>query len=79
VVAAIGTFAILFLLFIPAFLDGLVNDPSIKVVIDYLNLFQHMDEFGKGIVDTRHLIYYFSATAFCLFVTSRALEANKGR
>ncbi len=79
VVAAIGTFAILFLLFIPAFLDGLINDPGLKKVVEYLNLFQHMDEFGKGIVDTRHLIYYLSATVFCLFVTSRALEANKGR
>jgi ABC-2 type transport system permease protein len=79
VVAAIGTFAILFLLFIPVFLDGLVNSPALKEVVEYLNLLQHMDEFGKGIVDTRHLIYYLSASAFCLFLTTRALEANKGR
>ena len=79
VVAAIGTFAILFLLFLAGFMEGLINDPALKQVLEYVNLFQHMDEFGKGIVDTRRLVYYLSTSAFCLFLASRALEANKGR
>lgn len=79
VVAAIGSFALLFLLFLPAFLEFLVNDPVLKSVVDYTNLYAHMDEFSKGIVDSRRLVYYLSGTVFFLFLTSRAVEANKGR
>jgi hypothetical protein len=38
-----------------------------------------MDEFSKGIVDTRHLVYYLSGTVFFLFLASRAVEAAKGK
>ena len=38
-----------------------------------------LDEFAKGIVDSRRLIYYLSATLFFLFLTSRALEDRKWR
>ncbi len=38
-----------------------------------------MEDFSKGIVDTRRLVYYASSTVFFLFLTSRALAANKWR
>lgn len=79
IVAAIGSFALLFLLFLPAFLEFLVNDPLLQSIVNYTNLYSHMDEFSKGIVDSRRLIYYLSGTVFFLFLTSRALEAGKGR
>ncbi|HVS01155.1 MAG TPA: ABC transporter permease subunit [Thermoanaerobaculia bacterium] len=79
VVAAVGSFALMFLLFLPAFLEFLVNDPAIRDAVQYLNLYQHMDEFSKGIVDSRRLVYYVSVSALFLFLTSRALAANKGR
>lgn len=79
VVAAVAGFALMFLCFLPAFLEFLVNDPMMKEIVAYTNLYQHMDEFSKGIVDTRRLVYYASASAFFLFLTTRALEASKGR
>jgi ABC-2 type transport system permease protein len=79
VVAAVFAFAIIFLTFIPAFLEFLVNDPALRDAVQYLNLYQHMDEFSKGIVDTRHLVYYLTGTALFLFLASRAVEAAKGR
>jgi ABC-2 type transport system permease protein len=79
VVAAVGSFAIIFLTFIPAFLEFLINDPKLRDAVQYLNLYQHMDEFSKGIVDTRHLVYYVSVSALFLFLASRALEAAKGK
>jgi ABC-2 type transport system permease protein len=79
VVAAVLSFAGLFVLFLPAFLELLVNDPAIRAVVDYTNLYQHMDEFSKGIVDTRRLVYYVTGSALFLFLTGRALVANKGR
>lgn len=79
VVAAVGSFALIFLSFLPAFVEFLVNDPQVRDAVQYLNLYQHMDEFSKGIVDTRHLVYYVSVSALFLFLTSRALEAAKGK
>ncbi len=36
-----------------------------------------MDEFSRGIVDTRHVVYYLSATAFFLFLATVSLTARK--
>jgi ABC-2 type transport system permease protein len=79
VVAAVVSFAFLFVLFIPAFLEMLVNDPELRDLFAHLNLYQHMDEFAKGIVDSRRLVYYLSATAFFLFLASRTVDAARGK
>jgi ABC-2 type transport system permease protein len=54
-------------------------DPRWQGILEYLNLWTHLSEFSRGIVDTRHLVYYLTATAFFLFLSARALEANKWR
>jgi ABC-2 type transport system permease protein len=79
IVAAILTFALLMLCFSFGLLENLVNQPALKQAFGYLDLWQHMDDFSKGIVDTRRLVYYLSATAFFLFLTVRSLEAKKWR
>lgn len=79
IVAAVVTFAILIVLFTFGLLENLVNDERAKQVFGYLNLWQHMDEFGRGILDTRRLVYYLSASAFFLFLSARILEAKKWR
>lgn len=79
VVAAVFSFALTFLSFLPAFLEFLVNDPKMRDALGYLNLYQHMDDFSKGIVDSRRLVYYLSVTVFFLFLASRAVEAGKGK
>jgi|SoiMetStandDraft_5_1073268.scaffolds.fasta_scaffold37291_1 ABC-2 type transport system permease protein len=79
VVAAVFSFALTFLCFLPAFLEFLVNDPKVRDAVGYLNLYQHMDDFSKGIVDSRRLVYYLSVSAFFLFLASRAVDAGKGK
>ena len=79
VIAAVLSYVLLFVLFIPAFLEGLVNDPKWKDALQYLNLYEHMDEFAKGVVDSRRLVYYLAMTAFFLFLATRALDAGKGK
>jgi ABC-2 type transport system permease protein len=79
IVAAFVTFALLMLFFAVAFLDGLVTNETLQSFLGYLNLLQHMDEFGKGIVDTRRLVYYLTTVVLFLFLTSRALQAKKWR
>ena len=76
IVAAILTFAML----IPLFSAGLFQagaDPSRQSIVDYLNMWDHMDEFARGIVDTRRLVYYLSGMAFFLFLSTVILSSKK--
>jgi ABC-type transport system involved in multi-copper enzyme maturation permease subunit len=36
-------------------------------------------DFGRGVIDTRHLVLYGSVTLFCLFLTVRSLESRRWR
>ncbi len=79
IVAAILTFAMLTFFFFVSIAHDLATDETAKEVINHMNLMQHMDDFGKGIVDTRRLVYYVSTSALFLFFTSLALAAKKWR
>ncbi len=78
-VAAVLTFAMLIPLFMFGLLENLFNDDSLRQIFSYLNLWQHMEEFSKGIVDTRRIVYYLSATSLFLFMAARVLENKKWR
>ncbi len=79
IVAAMGTFAMVFVLFVVTFLENLVSNETAKTVLGHMNLLQHMEDFAKGVIDTRHLVYYLTTAALFLFLTSRALAAKKWR
>lgn len=78
-VAAVLTFALLIPLFTFGLLENLFNSELLREVFSYLNLWQHMEELGRGIVDTRRLVYYVSATGLFLFLAARALATRKWR
>lgn len=77
IVGAIAAFGLLMTLFVVPWGSGLFRQETVVDVLSYLHLGSHMDEFSRGIVDTRRLVYYASTTAFFLFLTGRALEAKK--
>ena len=81
IVAAIAAFVGMFVLFlIPVFFEDLLSSvETLRGVFSYMNLWNHAGDFGKGIVDTRALVYYVSATALFLFLSVQALAAKKGR
>ena len=79
IVAALGTFAILMVFFSFGLLEGLFNSEWAKAALGYMNLWQHMEEFSRGIVDSRRLVFYVSLACLFLFLSSRALEAKKWR
>ncbi len=78
-VSALLTFVLLIPLFSFGLLENLVNHEGAKEVFGYLNLWSHMDDFAKGIIDTRRLVYYVSAVVFFLFLAGRSLELKKWR
>jgi ABC-2 type transport system permease protein len=79
IVAAMATFFGLMVLWVAGILEGLFENEALKQAAGYMNLWQHMEDFSRGIVDSRRLIYYLSVTALFLFLSTRALAARKWR
>jgi ABC-2 type transport system permease protein len=77
--AAMMTGALLFILFLLGVFEEMVNNDVAKKALGYASLWNHIDEFASGIVDTRRLVFYLSGTLFFLFLASRALEDKKWR
>ena len=76
ILAAILAFAML----IPVFSVGLFEsgaDPARQSLIGYLNIWDHMDEFARGVVDTRRLVYYLSGTGLFLLLAATVLASKK--
>ncbi|OGS21644.1 MAG: hypothetical protein A3J83_01410 [Elusimicrobia bacterium RIFOXYA2_FULL_40_6] len=51
--------------------------PAISGILDYLGIISHFNNFARGIVDSRDLIYYSSVIAFFLYVTLFLLKTKK--
>ncbi len=48
-------------------------------IVSYLSVTQHFDDFGKGIIDTKHLVFYLSFIAFWLFLTLKSVDSERWR
>ena len=48
-------------------------------VLSHFTLFQQMEDFARGVVDTRTVVLYLSLTFFFLFLTLRAVESRRWR
>jgi ABC-2 type transport system permease protein len=51
--------------------------PSVVPVLTYLGLGTHFDSIGRGVIDSRDVIYYLSVIGFFLFLNVRSLESRK--
>lgn len=78
-VAAMMTAVLLILFLLLGGLEDLVNGETAKQALGYVNVWNHLSEFARGIVDSRRLVFYGSSTLFFLFLASRALEDKKWR
>ena len=76
IVAMVVTFGVFLLLWVIEWFAQFVGQPA-QDVMTYLSITGHLDEFTRGILDTKHLVYYVSFIAFGLFLTSRAVETAR--
>jgi ABC-2 type transport system permease protein len=80
IIAAVIAFTGLVILFGLPLLRGLVTSSSgLGALIDHADLWQHMADFAKGIVDTRYVVYELSLTTLFLFLSTKSLELSKWR
>lgn len=47
-----------------------------RKVVDYADILTHLDDFTRGVVDTRQLLFYFSGTVLTLIFAILGLEAK---
>lgn len=78
IVAGFGTFGILLIFWVLGWSSEIAG-PRWGKVLSHLSLVEHLDSFGKGVIDTKDLIYYLSFTVLCLFLTLRSLESKRWR
>jgi ABC-2 type transport system permease protein len=48
-------------------------------VVNYLSIVTHFDNFSKGVIETKDVIFYVSMIFFALFITSRSMESLRWR
>lgn len=78
IVAGMVTFAVFLLLWIINWI-GTFSGQTVNDLTTYLSIIQHLDDFNKGVIDTTHLIYYFSVITFGLFLTAKSVDSERWR
>jgi len=76
IVAGFATFGILLGLWVVGWGADFAGG-TLRTVLQYVSITEHMDSFSKGVLDTKDVVYYVTAMAFGLFLALRSLEAKR--
>jgi ABC-2 type transport system permease protein len=78
IVAGIVTFVVFLLLWIIGWFADSAG-PTIGPITSWLSITEHFDDFSKGIIDTKHVLYYLSLITFGLFLTAKSVDTERWR
>jgi ABC-2 type transport system permease protein len=76
IVAGFGTFGILLAFWIVGWGAEFAGG-TLRGVLQYLSIGDHLDGFTRGLIDTKDLVYYVSGVALALFLTLRSLDSKR--
>jgi ABC-2 type transport system permease protein len=48
-------------------------------IVNYISIVTHFENFSKGVLDSKDVVFYLSMIFFSLFITSRSLESLRWR
>lgn len=48
-------------------------------VVSYLSIVTHFENFAKGVIDSKDIVFYISMIFFALFITARSMESLRWR
>jgi len=79
IIAAMFSFAVGISLFMLSFLSSaLASQNGLEAqLVAHLGLMEHMRDFAQGIVDSRPVLLYLTATAFFLFLSWKTVESRR--
>ena len=78
ITAGMVTFAVFLMLWVINWIGSFVG-PTAQAVLSHLSITDHFDDFARGVIDTKHLVYYTSFIAFGLFLTAKAVDSERWR
>ena len=78
IVAGVLTFCTLLMLLLVGWLREFVG-PVGQAIVSALGIFEHFEDFSKGVLDTKHIVYYLSVITFGLFLTAKSVDSERWR
>lgn len=78
IVAAASTFGACLLLWVFSWVSS-YNSAAWAHVLSYISVVTHAESFGRGVIESKDLIYYLSVIFLGLFLTTRSLESIRWR
>jgi ABC-2 type transport system permease protein len=78
IVAGMVTFAVLLLLWTLTWATDSAG-PVMQKVLEAVSITSHFDDFAKGVISMRHLVYYLSFIGFGLFLTAKSVDSERWR
>jgi ABC-2 type transport system permease protein len=78
IVAGVITFAVFLMLWIINWTADQAG-PTMRAVLNHLSIIDHFDDFARGIIDTKHVVYYLSFITFGLFLTAKSVDSERWR
>jgi ABC-2 type transport system permease protein len=78
IIAGAATFGVLLLLWVLEWVSGFETAAWARV-LSYLSVITHFESFGRGVLDTRDVVFYVTAIFVGLFFTARSLESLRWR
>ncbi len=79
VAAFLGIMVVMVLWFLPLIGDVWAGQSAAASALKYLGLSDHYLNFGRGLIDSRDVIYFLVLTVGALYLATRALESRRWR
>ena len=77
--AAMATFALLSILMLASLARVILDDPQLVALVSRISFAEQMNDFSRGIVDTRHIVFNASLSIFALAGASWSLRGRRWR
>jgi ABC-2 type transport system permease protein len=78
IAAGMVTFAVFLMLWVINWIGSFVG-PTAQAVLSHLSITEHYDDFARGVLDTKHLVYYLSFIVLGLFLTAKSVDSERWR
>jgi gliding motility-associated transport system permease protein len=78
IVAGALTFAVFLMLWVVNWMADQAG-PVAREILTTLSITDHFDDFARGVIDTKHLVYYASFITFGLFLTAKSVDSERWR
>jgi ABC-2 type transport system permease protein len=58
---------------------GESSGPTTQAIVKHQSITQNFDDFARGVIDTKPVVYYLSFITFGLFLTAKSVDSERWR